>query len=41
MPAVQLTEPTEESLAGVVMLRMGMRPIPTAAGNDELTFTVL
>lgn len=37
---VQLTEPTEEDLDGIAMLRMNMIVLPTTAGNDELTLTI-
>jgi hypothetical protein len=41
IPAVQLLNPEYTDRDGVLAMRMGLRLVPTAAGNDELKITAL
>src|SRR5574341_833282 len=41
LPAVQLLNPEYTDRDGVLAMRMGLRLVPTAAGNDELKITAL
>ena len=38
---VQLTSPQESEQDGIKMLQLGMEVLPSAAGNDEFSITVL